>query len=346
MPGAASSRSAQAAASSIAADDDRPAFGGRRGRDDAAQAGARQTGLAQRPGGARDVVEPRAGLRPIAVEVETVALAAIEPDELDPSIGHRQVGDPDLEVDRRRQHEPLVVVGVLADQVDPSGRPDDADVGPTTGRLRFALDQRVAQRLGLERRGHRIVSCPGWPSPEPRMAASRSRSGRPVWSPSSAALAAPQAFATSSASSSVAPSRLAAMNPAQNASPAPTGSTTLGSGTAGRTWAVARVGALDGQGPVGGHLDDRGRRSQGQRRAGQLGGGVRHRAAGHDGQLVMAAEQDVDLRRERPKDRRRFLVRPDPPAEVHVEADRHPGVPRQRDGALRSRPVLRARGPG
>ena len=90
-----------------------------------------------------------------------------------------------------------------------------------------------------------------------------------------AALAAPQAFATSSASARVAPSRLAAMNPAQNASPAPTGSTRLGSGTAGRTYAVVGIGALDRQGPVGGHLDDRGRRAEGQRGASQLGRGRR-----------------------------------------------------------------------
>ena len=38
----------------------------------------------------------------------------------------RSIGDADLEVDRSRQDEPVVVVGVLADEVDPPGCSHDA----------------------------------------------------------------------------------------------------------------------------------------------------------------------------------------------------------------------------
>ena len=64
------------------------------------------------------------------------------------------------------------------------------------------------------------------------------------------------------------------MNPAQNASPAPTGSTTHGE-RHGRpdVRPSAGVGALDREGPVGAQLDDRDRRPEGERRAGQLGRG-------------------------------------------------------------------------
>jgi hypothetical protein len=34
-------------------------------------------------------------------------------------------GEPDRPVNRRGQHKPVVVIGVLADQVYPPGRPDD-----------------------------------------------------------------------------------------------------------------------------------------------------------------------------------------------------------------------------
>ena len=91
----------------------------------------------ERPGGARDVVDPAAGLGARLVEVEAVALAAVEPDELDPRVVGRQVGDADLEVDRGGQDEALVVVGVLADEVDPAGRADDDDL-VATGRGRRA----------------------------------------------------------------------------------------------------------------------------------------------------------------------------------------------------------------
>ena len=126
--GAASSRRAQAAASSIAADDERPALGGRVEAMTPRRPVRGRPASVERPGRARDVVEPRAGLRARLVEVEAIALAAIEPHELDPPVVGREVGDPDLEVDGGREDEALVVVGVLADQVDPARGADDADV--------------------------------------------------------------------------------------------------------------------------------------------------------------------------------------------------------------------------
>ncbi len=89
-------------ASSIAADDERPALGGRVEAMTPRRPVSGRPASVERPGRARDVVEPRAGLRARLVEIEAVALAVIEPDELDPPIVGRQVGDPDLEVDGGR----------------------------------------------------------------------------------------------------------------------------------------------------------------------------------------------------------------------------------------------------
>ena len=128
-----------------------PGRGRERRGDDAVQAAQRQTGLAERPGRARDVVQPRPGARPVGLEVEPVTPAVVEPGQLDPAVVGRQIGDADLEVDGRRQHEPEVVVGVLADEVDPAGGADDPDLAAATGGLRHRGDQRVDELVRLER---------------------------------------------------------------------------------------------------------------------------------------------------------------------------------------------------
>ena len=145
-PAAASSRSAQAEASSIAADDDSPAFAGRVEAITPAQPVPREPGLAERPGRAGDVVEPRPGARagrssrskpsrsPVSRRVSSTRRS---------SVG--QVGDPDLEVDRGREHEAEVVVGVLADEVDPPRGPDDADLGPSCRRGRIDRHQGIGE---------------------------------------------------------------------------------------------------------------------------------------------------------------------------------------------------------
>ena len=165
---------------------------------------------------------------------------------------------------------------MLADQVDAPRCPDDPDVGSTTGRRRFALDQRVAQRLGLERRGHRIVSCPGWPIPEPRMAASRSRSGRPVRSPSGDA-AAPHAFARSERDGEqVRAVEPRGDEPGRERIAGPDRVDDRGAGRAGD--AVERLALLDAQRAVGAQLDDGVGRSEVEDGPGELAGSEPSRA--------------------------------------------------------------------
>ena len=79
-----------------------------------------------------------------------VARAVVEARQLDPAVVGRQVGDADLEVDRRGQDEAVVVVGVLADEVDPTGRPDDPDLAAPPARGRFDGDECLDQLFGLE----------------------------------------------------------------------------------------------------------------------------------------------------------------------------------------------------
>jgi hypothetical protein len=61
------------------------------------------------------------------VQVEFAALAGVQAMEDDLPVRARQVGDPDFAIDRRGQDEALVEVGVLPDQVDPAGCPDNLD---------------------------------------------------------------------------------------------------------------------------------------------------------------------------------------------------------------------------
>ena len=68
-----------------------------------------------------------------------------------PAVGRRDEREADLEADRGRQHEPEVVVGVLADQVDPAGRAHDANRGRILGHARFVAAQPLGERLDLER---------------------------------------------------------------------------------------------------------------------------------------------------------------------------------------------------
>ena len=61
-----------------------------------------------------------------------------------------------LPIDGGRQNEAQVVVGVLADQVDPAGRADDADCRPVGGGRWFACDKGIDQPFaGGRAAGHR-----------------------------------------------------------------------------------------------------------------------------------------------------------------------------------------------
>ena len=78
----------------------------------------------------------------------------VEPGQLDPTVVRHDEGDADLAIDRRRQDEPGVDVGVLADQVDPTGGAHDPHgLGICRGR-RLTRRKRRDQLIGLERRDH------------------------------------------------------------------------------------------------------------------------------------------------------------------------------------------------
>ena len=110
----------------------------------------RQPGGLQRPGRRGDVVDPPAAPRRDRIEGELAALTVGQGDR-HVSIGRRDEREADLEADRGRQHEPEVVVGVLADQVDPARRPDHLDRGRVAGHARFVAAQPLGERLDLER---------------------------------------------------------------------------------------------------------------------------------------------------------------------------------------------------
>ena len=124
------------------------------------------------------------------------------------------------------------------------------------------------------------------------------------------------------------------MNPAQNASPAPTGSTTTGSGTAGRTIASSGAVAVDRHGAHRAQLDHGHRRPELEGGPCQFDRVVVGGQAGQDRQLVRAAEDDVGARDERAQDRGGRIVRPEAAAQVDVEADRQAGRRGGLDGAL------------
>ena len=125
---------------------------------DAAEPVERQPGGLERPGRRRDVVDPPTAPRRDRVQVELATLAVGERDG-HPAIRGRDEREADLETDGGRQHETKVVVGVLADQVDPAGSPDHADRGRIARHVRFVSAQALGKRLDLERaEGHDTAS--------------------------------------------------------------------------------------------------------------------------------------------------------------------------------------------
>ena len=109
-----------------------------------------QPGGLERPRRRRDVVDPPTAPRRDGVQVEVATLAVRERDS-HPAVRGRDEREADLEADRGRQHEPEVVVGVLADQVDPTGGPDHLDRGGVGGHARFVATQPLGECLDLER---------------------------------------------------------------------------------------------------------------------------------------------------------------------------------------------------
>ena len=73
---------------------------------------------------------------------------------LDTTVVGRDEGDGDAEVDRRGQDEALVVVGVLADEVDPARGVHDPDRVWVGGRRRLAGDQVAGEIVRVDGCGH------------------------------------------------------------------------------------------------------------------------------------------------------------------------------------------------
>ena len=96
------------------------------GEDDEIGAGEAPTALFQHHGDAEHIVRPfvpAAGRR--RVEVELARLVHDHRIDPEPPVGPRRGGDEGGEFERRRHDEAVVVVGVLADQVDPPRRAAD-----------------------------------------------------------------------------------------------------------------------------------------------------------------------------------------------------------------------------
>ena len=174
--------------------------------------------------------------------------------------------------------------------------------------------------------------------PRPRWSRESSAAvGEPVWSPRAATAAAPQALRPAPGPRAGAiPSSRASMNPAQNASPAPTGSTTDGDRTGpGRT--AARPVRPKRQRAAGPELHAP--PASGPSRRSSLGevvrlGVARPRRSRRAASSVSAITTSHPVR-ERPAARgRASSLRPQPPAQVQIEAHGRTGGP---DGVERGR---------
>ena len=97
------------------------------GVDHPAQATGTMARLGQRPSRRDNVVGPRTRPRRPVAQLERAQFAGVEPRQLDALVVTGNVGNANLAIDRDRQDEPIVDIGVLADEVDPSGRPDHPD---------------------------------------------------------------------------------------------------------------------------------------------------------------------------------------------------------------------------
>jgi hypothetical protein len=100
------------------------------------------------------VVDPLPGGRRDRVEIEGGGLVALlQGLQLDPPGVAGQDRDPDLAVDRDGQHVAQVVVGVLADEVDPARCADDPDRRRVCRGIRLAPGELVPQPGGVGRLG-------------------------------------------------------------------------------------------------------------------------------------------------------------------------------------------------
>jgi hypothetical protein len=101
----------------------------------------------QRPGNAFDVLDPAAAVAGEVVERE-VCRAELERVRTHMCVIASTQSDPQLTVDRDRQHEAVVVVGVLANEVDAPRRTDHQRRDPAESLGELALDPRPDAGVG------------------------------------------------------------------------------------------------------------------------------------------------------------------------------------------------------
>ena len=116
---------------------------------------AGEPGNPKKPSRTIEVTMSEMEFTPSRIEVKRGALAGRREGDLDPPVvrGNERNRDPQLDADR--EHEPLVVVGVLADQVHAPGGVDHADVArPRGGRVgdprKPTVDEMVADAWAFE----------------------------------------------------------------------------------------------------------------------------------------------------------------------------------------------------
>ena len=80
------------------------------------------------------------------VDPELGPLGRLQRHDAHQPVASRAGGDPGVQLDRRRQDQPVVVVGVIADQVHPARGPHELDLVPRrVGRVRKRRHQRVLE---------------------------------------------------------------------------------------------------------------------------------------------------------------------------------------------------------
>ena len=84
-------------------------------------AGQAVSGLLQAPGCPLEVLDPAAAVVSQRIQRELARLVVVDRVHHDSPIAARPQGDPHRPVDGQRQHEAVVIVGVLPDEVDSSG---------------------------------------------------------------------------------------------------------------------------------------------------------------------------------------------------------------------------------
>ena len=86
-------------------------------------------GVLQAPGHALEVLDPAGLLVLQAGDIELADFLVVDRVDIHAAVASRPQGDPGGPIDGQRQHEAVVVIGVLADQVDSPRGPHDKSGG-------------------------------------------------------------------------------------------------------------------------------------------------------------------------------------------------------------------------